>query len=411
MPALFLSMKHSANAILFTLFIISLVYLKSTLDYNSLRKLWIRSYFLSILILIAPFFAIAVSQLLRLEFYPNNYDAPIRMFLCVPILMAISQGCVWGEKTASIVEIWLCWSIPIAILIVFISRNYYPATNWGAYRTTYFVDPLTFSTYTLLFSMLSIIGLVFYYKSLSKLNILLNLASIFIGFYLSITSGARTGWVSFPPFILILWLALKHEFNIKKTLIFIFFLLATIAVLFKCNPFLFNKLLLALKEVSNYKLHEINDDTSVAMRLSFYRMGIEYFLERPWTGWGDLSWMISMNRMEFTQYASEIARLSPKHGFHNEIITSSVRSGIWGLIASLSLFGLVFHNAIKGIGMKVNKEHRVISITLLVVITHLFFAGLFTEITNLTFLSAFIGIILSVLLGEKIHIEKNTSNL
>ena len=147
-------------------------------------------------------------------------------------------------------------------------------------------------------------------------------------------------------------------------------------VLIYYNSNFLNKLLLALQQFSSYKLNELNVDTSVGMRLSFYRMGIQYFIERPWYGWGDLSWMYSINRAEFIQYASEFARDSPKHGFHNEIITSSVRTGIWGLMSSVCLFAGVTYLAIRGMRMKISVEHSAISFALLVVIVHLFFTGL-----------------------------------
>jgi O-antigen ligase len=233
--------------------------------------------------------------------------------------------------------------------------------------------------------------------------------SIIIGLYLSITSGARTGWVGFPFILIILWWVLKLEFNIKKASFLIFIIFTVIVVLTDYNVGLFNKLLLGLEQLFTYKLNVLNNDTSIEMRLSFYRMGIQYFIERPWYGWGDLSWMHSMNRSEFMQYASEYTRVSPKHGFHNEIITSSVRSGIWGLMASIILFVGVLYLAVKGMCIKINKEYDAISVALLVFIVHLFFAGLTTEITNLTFLSAFIGIIISVLVGEKIYLQESNN--
>jgi O-antigen ligase len=135
-------------------------------------------------------------------------------------------------------------------------------------------------------------------------------------------------------------------------------------------------------------------------------MGAIFFLERPFSGWGDLGWMAQINKEELSQFASQYARESPKHGFHNEIITNAVRSGVWGLIASLSLFGVVFIRAIQGMRLKGNGEHRIVSLTLLVFISHLFIAGLTTEITNLVFLTSFIGLSLAVLLGEQIYLEE-----
>jgi O-antigen ligase len=290
-----------------------------------------------------------------------------------------------------------------------ISRVYYPAKNWETYLTTYFVDPLTFCSYALLFSLLSISGLIYFNKKMSRLNIFFSLISIVVGLYLSISSGARTGWLGLPIIIIIFWHTLKTEFNIKKANAFILILMMIIGVLIYYNSNFQNKLFLALQQFSSYKLNELNIDTSIGMRLSFYRMGIQYFIERPWCGWGDLSWMHYMNRAEFIRYASEFTRESPKHGFHNEIITSSVRSGIWGLMSSVCLFAGVAYLAIKGMCIKISIEHRAISFTLFVVIVHLFFTSFTTEITNLTFLSAFIGIIISVLLGEKIQLEESNN--
>ena len=106
------------------------------------------------------------------------------------------------------------------------------------------------------------------------------------------------------------------------------------------------------------------------------------------------------------QFASQNARESPKHGFHNEIITNLVRSGVWGLMASIGLFGVVLKRAIQGLRLKSTGDHRLVSLTLLVFISHLFIVGLTTEITNLVFLSSFIGLTLAVLLGEQIYLEE-----
>jgi len=152
-------------------------------------------------------------------------------------------------------------------------------------------------------------------------------------------------------------------------------------------------------------MHAMNADTSVGLRLSFYRMGLAYFLENPLMGWGDLGWMLRMHQPQFMEYASEFAREGPQHGFHNEIITNAVRSGIWGLLASVGFFSVVFVRALQGLRLGSGGAHRVISVTLLVCISHWFIAGLTTEITNLVFLSSFIGLTVAVLLGEQLYLE------
>lgn len=411
LPIIFLNIKHGVNVILFLLFIGAVVYL-AKYDFKTLIKKTLSKNNLSFLfVLAAPVLAIAITQFIRKDFYPNNWDAPIRMLLCMPIYMAISQGWLIKNSQNTVTVIWIKWVFPLAMIANLICVTYYPATNWGTYRTTYFVDPLTFCSYSLLFSFLAIIGLTYCYKEIGIWHKLLYLVSIYIGFYLSATSGARTGWLNFPFFIIILYILIIRKYEKKQKAFIIFILIITFLASMVLNPQLMNKLHLGWQEFIKYKLYEINEDSSVGMRLSFYRMGIGYFLERPLYGWGDLSWMEVMNKRDFLKFASSEALKAPRNGFHNEIITNSVRSGIWGLIAVLSLYVSVLNKAVMGLRMQLGGQHRLISISILVVITHLILAGLFTETTNLTFLSAFIGILLSVLCGEQKFLEGGTINV
>jgi len=281
-------------------------------------------------------------------------------------------------------------------------------TFWGPEGiTTFFVDPLTFGSYTLLFALISLLGLSECWDKLGLANRCFCALGVLSGFYLSITSGSRTGWFNLPIFLGIwAFFVLKPKLGVRRTSLLIALLMLILFVALVSNSYLLNKFILIWTEILDYKFYATNADSSVGLRLSFYRMGLTYFLERPFAGWGDLGWLYEINRPELMQFASYYARESPKHGFHNEIITNSVRSGIWGLFASISLFIFVLVRAIQGLRLKSTGEHRLISLTLLVFISHLFIAGLTTEITNLVFLSSFIGLTLAVLLGEQIYLEE-----
>lgn len=401
LPVVFLNVKHSTNIILLLLFIFSISYLKEV-KYEISTKL--KSNILHVQIsvmLFLPFISTLISQLLRGEIYINNWDAPIRQALCVPIYLALVNGCLDNEK--SIIKIWLTQSIPIGLIICLMSVIFYPSMGWGLYKTTYFVDPLSFCNYTLLFSILTLLGLIYYYNEISLYKIIFCSFAVFLGIHLSASSGARTGWISLPIIWTLIFVFLGKE-RLKNTFIISLFLIIIIAYLL-INQKLATKFNLGFQELLHYKLHQINEDTSIGARLSFYRMGLEYFLQRPLTGWGDVSWMYNLNHEIFRDFASESTRLAPTHGFHNEIITNSVRSGIWGLISSLFFFFFVFHKAIVGIKSKISKDSQFVSLCLLVIILQLFFASMTTEITNLTFLSAFIGIMISLCMSQQ-YIEE-----
>ncbi len=408
LPIVFLNVKHGVNAILFLLFFGAINFLAKQKTVNLFQKTILNERIPFSFVLLSPTLAIALSQAIRVEFYPNNWDAPIRMVLCIPIYLAVSHGWLFRSGKNSITEDWIKWSIPIALCLTLITRAYFPATNWTGYRTTYFVDPLSFCSYTLLFAFLTCLGVLHNSKEFNFLHKLFNLTSIFIGFYLSITSGARTGWLNLPVLIAILYLyslTLKSNKEPIKFFLIIFF---GLAVLISLNNQFMNKFYLGLQQFINYKIYEINADSSVSMRISFYRMGVEYFFERPFAGWGDISWYKN-TRQEFMVFASNEAIYAPKHGFHNEIITNSVRSGIWGFISVISLYIVVAYKAVSGLKMKLGEQHRLVSVSMLIVILHLFFSGLVTEVTNLTFLSAFIGAFFAVLCGEQQFLKDNAS--
>jgi O-antigen ligase len=408
MPLLFINVKHGTNLILFITFIGSVIFL---IKKNNLKdEKIIISNIGTLLIFISPILAIIISQSIKGEFYINNWDSPLRLFLCAPIFLAISQGWLVKDKNITVTESWLKFSIPISIFITLVVRIYFPSQTWHEHKTTYFVDPLTFSSYTLLFAFLTIIKLSYDFKNGDILLIIYYIVASLVAIYMSATSGSRTGWLSLPIFILIFWIILINKFKNTISYIALITLLIAIIIILKTDNHLIEKIKVGWEQLINYNANSPNEDTSIAMRISFYRMGIAYFYDRPFSGWGDLSWLADMNRSEFMIYASSLTRESPKHGFHNEIITSMVRSGIWGLMASLSLFMVVIYKALRGLKMQLTINHELISISLLIIIIHLFLAGLVTEITNLTFLSSFIGMLFSVLLGEQNYLEKNKTN-
>jgi hypothetical protein len=118
------------------------------------------------LTLTGPVLAVGMGQLLRWEFYPPNFDTPLRIALCAPIFLAISHGWLWKEGKNPITFLWVKYTFPGMLLWTFIDRPSW-STAWGANRiTTYFVDALTFGSLTLLFSLLSIAALNFFWQKL-----------------------------------------------------------------------------------------------------------------------------------------------------------------------------------------------------------------------------------------------------
>jgi O-antigen ligase len=403
-PVFLLTVKHWTNLVVLVVFIGSLFFLLRKKEVfrqetDELRRWrWIIA-----LTLTGPVFAVGMGQLLRGEFYPPNFDAPSRIALCTPIFLAISRGWLNIEGKEPITFLWMKYCFPLTLIWTFTYRPSW-TTNWGAHViTTYFVDVLSFGNLTLLFALLSFAALTFFWPRLSWLSRLISIASCLIGLYLSVKSGSRTGWLNMPVF-LIVWALLFSlpTYGRIKTLSILSLILITAGIFIQSDPHFTSKVLAAINQISNYQWDAIGKEDSADVRISFYRMALFYFLHNPIKGWGDLGWKELMNSPEIVQYASEYARNFPKNGFHNEILTSAVRSGIWGLVSSITFFLFPIIWAVKILKKSINADLKIFGFFILFLMLHLLLAGMTTEVTNLVFLASFLGLTISVLVGESI---------
>ena len=409
-PVFLLTVKHWTNLVVLVVFVGSLFFLfrKKEVplqDTDELRRWrWIIA-----LTLTGPFLAVGMGQLLRGEFYPPNFDAPMRIALCAPIFLAISFGWLHRNGKDQITFLWVKFTFPGVLLCTFINRPSW-STSWGANRiTTYFVDPLTFGSLTLLFSLLSIAALNFFWQKLIVIHRIFVFFAILSGLYLSVMSGSRTGWLVLPLFLFIWfrYFALQ-QYGKAKAILGSLLLIGGILLFIPLQPVLVEKIYLALSEVRNYHWNTLNPDNSVGMRISFYRMAVFYFLENPLKGWGDLGWMKLIDSPEISQYATAFTKDYAKNGFHNEVFTSAVRSGIWGLISSVALLFIPVVFAINTQSKSTSYTLKFLTLFLLIFMTHMIVAGMTTEVTNLVFLASFFGLTLSIVIGDTlIYAEKS----
>jgi O-antigen ligase len=408
-PVFLLTVKHWTNLVVLIVFVGSLFFLHRNKEvfrqdtYKLRRWRWIIA-----LTLTGPVLAVGMGQLLRGEFYPPNFDAPLRIALCAPIFLAISFGWLYREDKDPITFLWMKYTFPGVLLWTFIDRPSW-STSWGADRiTTYFVDVLSFGSLSLLFSLLSVASLSFFWQRLSFTLRIFVFIAIVSGLYLSVMSGSRTGWLVLPLFLFI-WFRYFAWFHygIDKAILGVLLLMGGILLFLPLQPVLVEKIYLALSEISNYHWNSLNSDNSVGMRISFYRMAVFYFFENPFKGWGDLGWMELMSSPELSQYATAFTKDFPRHGFHNEVFTSAVRSGIWGLISSVALLFIPVVFAINIHSKSTSYTLKFLTLFLLIFMTHMIVAGMTTEVTNLVFLASFFGLSLSTFIGETLMYAEN----
>jgi O-antigen ligase len=357
---------------------------------------WVK---LSILMFIFPVLSILISQALRQDWHLKTYDAPSRFVMALPIFWVIYQRKLTPMS-------WWKISIPLSLLTLPILTPFLPQNGWATVDPsrfgTYFVDPLTFGRIAIAMACLSFLSIKFTPKHQWPI-ILLQIIGGLIGAYYSIKSGSRTGWLAVPLiiFIYVTFFTFKNKF--LAVLLAFLVTITTATVFYQTSTTVHERIKTAIREISTYSLSATSpqNDSSVGLRFSFYRMGYYYFSQAPLTGYDDKGFEKIMTSPEVSQFHSEFAKkFALTAGFHNELVTNSVRAGIWGFMYTLLLLfaplfivvTLITKNASSFPGHfgMIYSIHEVI-------------ASMSTEVFNLKFTAAFYALLIACILGQSIN--------
>lgn len=337
--------------------------------------------------------AILLGQLFRRSFAWPYYDAPVRFLFSILIVLVIVH------KRINIFKL-LEYSIPASVYIAAVSAYFNPGTIWGADRvTTYFADPLTFGSVMLTFAMISLLSINMFQSDALWLK-LYKAAGFATGVCFSVISGSGTGWLSLP-IVLLIWLFVRMRER-KKTFIAagISVVLLLPILMYHFAPPVRDKVDVSFNSLLQYKWNEVNDDNSLSMRISFWRMGVFFFLQNPLGGWGDESYKTLIDSPEISRYASPFTReFVVNTGFHNEFIANVVRSGIWGFLSTTAIFLVPLVFFIRHFLMPYTITRKMALPALAYMICTLV-SGMTMDVFNLKYTTAFHAMMISCLCGS-----------
>jgi O-antigen ligase len=280
------------------------------------------------------------------------------------------------------------YTVPTTVFVTALSAFLHPNLSYtgsGVERiTTYFVDPLTFGSICLALAMFSLVSI-----NAGKVDPLwlrvYKLCGFFFGLYMSFISGSRTGWMAIP---VILWMWLRFRKNFPHWLIFLSVFAFCLAVYFLI-PVVTIRVDLGVHQFLHYHWNAMNSDDPIESRIAFSRIGWFVFEHNPLGGWGDKGFKCLLDAPELKRFAPESTRYLPyQAGFHNEVVTNMVRSGIWGLMSSLALFFVPISLFVNGLRSQsaLTKNHALIGISYMLCIL---VSAMSTEVFNLKFTAAF----------------------
>jgi O-antigen ligase len=351
------------------------------------------------IVLTAPVTAIMLGQIFRQEFIASAYDNASRFLLGVPIALVIVR------KKINVLKL-LEYTIPAGIFFAALGAHINPNLDFDAERvSTHFVDPLTFGSVCLTMALISLVSIDL--NEPDKLWVrLYKLCGFAIGLYLAFLSGSRTGWIALP---IVLWLWLRFRKNIPHWAIFVL-VAAICAAVYFFVPLIHARVNIGMQEVLNYQWYEVNPDNSVGMRISFVRIGLFMFAHNPLGGWGDRGFEHLLSAPELQRFATEYTRnFAFQHGFHNELVTNMVRSGIWGLFSSLALFLVPLACFVKGLRSQseVVRNHALVGVSYLICVL---VSGMSTEVFNLKFTASFHALMIASLVASLIVLMSSHRN-
>lgn len=337
-----------------------------------------------IILFIVPVAAIFLGQTGRQDYSGRDYDSPSRFVLSIPILLVLFQHRFDVLKS-------MIYVMPGAIFITCIVVTLNPENPWGHLNdpahfraSTYFVDPLTFGSLNMTLGLCCLLSIDLYGRDDWGVRVYKTTGFI-VGVYLSILSGSRTGWLALP-LVLYMWSHLR--LTRYRAPVFISILLLASGSYY-LSATLQQRLDVAVQEIISYHWDSLNPQTSVGDRLSFLRMAVFLFAQNPWSGFGDHGFAAFINSPDLNRYALQQTQEFALHsGFHNEIATNMVRSGVWGLLSSSALFlmpALFFIRSLCAPSPQIKR----IALLALSYLACTFISGMTTEVFNLKFTATF----------------------
>jgi O-antigen ligase len=354
-----------------------------------------------LLALFLPLVSVAWSSLWRLDPYPSPFDSPSRLWAAIPIFLAVRRYRLDPSRI-------LQFALPLGLAVTLGHQLIAPQPRlWGPERmSTYFADPLVFGYLSLAFGLMCLMSISLRDDWRERPWVFaLQGVAVMLGLYLSIRSGSRSGWLAIPVIVGI-WLHLNVRPPHRRGRAMVPYL----ALLFACVlavaayelvPRVQTRILEAVSDLSTYSFHGVAPDSPVGLRVTFLRIAADLIVAHPVGGVGDTAHMPPMPLDAFP-YASALAvETAFESAFHNQIISNTVRYGVFGgFAAALLLFvPLVVYGRHLRSGNEVARRNARMGLAYSICIV---VSSLTTEVVDLKYTASLYALLTALLCGASL---------
>lgn len=350
--------------------------------------------------LTVPFAAVGAVQMLRHEFVPSYFDAPLRLLMSGTILLYFVARRVNFLRIAG-------FAFPVGVLLCASFLLFWPDAHkyfWDFGRVaTYFMDPLTLATHITIAGFISLFLVDAVGRDplwLKGLKYLAFVAAIAV----SIATGSRSGWVMIPLLVSLWLIGVKGAKSTRQVLLSVLAVSVACFALYWGSDVVHVRVAKGLQDVVEY-FSGGDKDTSLGIRISLLRANWILFLKSPLYGWGFEAVPALSSIPEIAAFLSPLFEgYFVRSGGHNEIMQSMMRMGILGLASRLLLFGVplvVFAQAVRS---PLARRRSAGYLGLIVVVGYLT-ASASMEVFNLIYAASFYGLLVATFAG--VALDKN----
>lgn len=344
--------------------------------------------------LVSPIVATLAAALLRGDMYPPQFEAPSRFLLAVPVFLFALR---WRVPVGRVLQ----WVLPLALLLALAYLHFIGQDpRWPARRvTTHAVDPLVFCYLTLAFGMMALVSITPRdWREGNRWSIAIRVAAFFLGAYLSLLTFSRTGWAAVPV-LLAAWLL--HHWGGRgrwQTATVVGLAILGPVSAYLLVPVIADRVDITVREVLSYPWQGVAPETSVGLRITYLRMAADLFAQHPWAGVGDTAHLAPATVADFP-YASPFAVQSAfTSAFHNQVVSSAVRSGMGGLVSAALLLLVPLAICLRGIRQKGARDSATAAMGV-AFFTCLLVSSLSTEVVDLKFMASFYAVMAALFCG------------
>jgi len=400
-PLLVLTVGRWANAVLFLGALLALLQLaRGDLPRARLAPQDRRWALLLVVAYLGPLASAAMAAALRRDGNVGQFDAPSRFLLAIPIFL-------FALRARWPVARMLGWVLPLALAIVLgylqvLGYDHKWEEVGGPRRvTTFLVDPLVFGYFSLAFGLMALVWIRpgDWRDGRGRWGIAAGLIALGLGVYFSVRSGSRSGWLALP---LVIGIWAHHHWGRRHRLaavaVVAAVLLLPVAAYFLV-PTVGSRVDEAIQDVVQYPWHGVlMHETSLGYRITFMRMAADLFASHPWAGIGDFSHMLPPAGA--FSYASPAAiEFGFRSGFHNQVVTTAVRSGIGGALATLALLLVPLLVCARGLRAGSAPAARRDAMMGLAYCTCVVVTSISTEVVDLKFAASFYAVMTALFCG------------